>query len=94
MGQKVHPYGFRLVSIRKPRSRWFAEGARYRQQLIEDVKIREYIHDRERNAGVSDVIIEFLIYFFHNMKYVKSSRPDMYHDINYCRSAQNVSTFS
>jgi len=58
MGQKVHPYGFRLVSIRKPRSRWFAEGARYRQQLIEDIKIRKYIHDRQRNAGVSDVIID------------------------------------
>ncbi len=58
MGQKVHPYGFRLVSIRKPRSRWFAEGARYREQLIEDIKLREYIHDRQRNAGVSDVIID------------------------------------
>ncbi len=58
MGQKVHPYGFRLVSIRKPRSRWFAEGAQYRQQLIEDIKIREYIHDRQRNAGISDIIID------------------------------------
>jgi len=58
MGQKVHPYGFRLVSIRKPRSRWFAEGAQYRQQLIEDINIREYIHDRQRNAGVSDIIID------------------------------------
>ncbi len=58
MGQKVHPYGFRLVSIRKPRSRWFAEGAQYREQLIEDIKIRDYIHDRQRNAGISDVIID------------------------------------
>ncbi len=58
MGQKVHPYGFRLVSIRKPRSRWFAEGTQYRQQLIEDLKLREYIHDRQRNAGISDIIID------------------------------------
>ncbi len=58
MGQKVHPYGFRLVSIRKPRSRWFAEGAQYREHLIEDIKIRNYIHDRQRNAGVSDIIID------------------------------------
>ncbi len=58
MGQKVHPYGFRLVSIRKPRSRWFAEGAQYREQLIEDLKLREYIHDRQRNAGISDIIID------------------------------------
>jgi len=58
MGQGVHPYGFRLVSIRKPRSRWFAEGERYRKQLIEDLKIREYIRDRQRNAGISSVIID------------------------------------
>ncbi len=58
MGQKVHPYGFRLVSIRKPRSRWFAEGERYRRQLIEDIKIREYIHDKQRNAAISDIIID------------------------------------
>ena len=58
MGQKVHPYGFRLVSIRKPRSRWFAEGERYRRQLIEDIKIRNYICDRQRNAGISDIIID------------------------------------
>ncbi len=58
MGQKVHPYGFRLVSIRKPRSRWFAEGERYRQQLIEDIKAREFIHETQRNAGISDVVID------------------------------------
>ena len=58
MGQKVHPYGFRLVSIRKPRSRWFAEGERYRKQLIEDLKVREYIHETQRNAGISDVVID------------------------------------
>jgi len=58
MGQKVHPYGFRLVSVRKARSRWFAEGAQYRQQLIEDIKLRKYIRDRERNAGISNIIID------------------------------------
>ncbi len=58
MGQKVHPYGFRLGGIRQARSRWFAEGDKYRQQLIEDIKIREYIQDTHRNAGISDIIIE------------------------------------
>ena len=58
MGQKVHPYGFRLVSIRKPRSRWFAEGEQYRRQLIEDIKVREYIRDLQRNAGISNIIID------------------------------------
>jgi len=58
MGQKVHPYGFRLVSVRKPRSRWFAEGEQYRRQLIEDLKLREYIHDTQRNAAISEIIID------------------------------------
>ena len=58
MGQKVHPYGFRLGIIRQSRSRWFAEGPKYRRQLLEDLHIREHIMDRHRNAGISDVFIE------------------------------------
>ena len=58
MGQKVHPYGFRLGIIREARSRWFAEGPRYREQLIEDVRMRDYILDTHRNASIADVIIE------------------------------------
>ncbi len=58
MGQKVHPYGFRLGIIRKARSRWFAEGRKYRDQLLADVSIRKFITDTHRNAGISDVIIE------------------------------------
>lgn len=58
MGQKVHPYGFRLGVIRKARSRWFAEGAAFRDQLLQDVVIRRFIMDNHRNAGISDVLIE------------------------------------
>ena len=58
MGQKVHPYGFRLGIIRQSRSRWFAEGPKYRRQLLEDLHIREHIMDRHRNAGISDIFIE------------------------------------
>jgi len=58
MGQKVHPYGFRLGVIREAKSRWFAEGLRYRDQLIEDIKIRRYVLDVQRNASVSDVLLE------------------------------------
>ncbi|HEY3398330.1 MAG TPA: 30S ribosomal protein S3 [Armatimonadota bacterium] len=58
MGQKVHPYGFRLGIIRKERSRWFAEGTRYREQLIADIAIRKFIIDTHRNAGISEVLIE------------------------------------
>jgi small subunit ribosomal protein S3 len=58
MGQKVHPYGFRLGIIRPWLSKWFAEDARYRQQLIEDVRIRKLVRERLRNASVSQISIE------------------------------------
>ncbi len=58
MGQKVHPYGLRLGIIRQSRSRWFAEGPRYRQQLVEDLKIRQLIAKQHGDAGISAVMIE------------------------------------
>jgi small subunit ribosomal protein S3 len=58
MGQKVHPYGFRLGIIRQSKSTWFAEGRRYREQLLSDIKIREFINSMEANAAVADVQIE------------------------------------
>lgn len=58
MGQKVHPYGLRLGIIRPWLSRWFAEDARYREQLIEDVRIRKLVRERLRNASVSQITIE------------------------------------
>jgi small subunit ribosomal protein S3 len=41
LGQKVHPYGFRLGTIYGWQSNWFAE-RRYGEQLHEDVRIRKY----------------------------------------------------
>lgn len=58
MGQKVHPYGFRLGIIRESKSRWFAEGQQYRQYLIEDIKIRKLIEQRLQDASISDIIME------------------------------------
>ena len=53
MGQKVHPYGFRL-GVNKPwRSRWFSERD-YDKLLVEDVKLRAEL--REKFPGVSDRI--------------------------------------
>ena len=43
MGQKVNPYGFRLGITTDWKSRWFAEDEEYRDQLIEDWKIRDYL---------------------------------------------------
>lgn len=58
MGQKVHPYAFRLGIIRKARSHWFAEGQKFRDQLLADMAIRKLIADTHRNAGISEIIIE------------------------------------
>ncbi|GAH76159.1 unnamed protein product, partial [marine sediment metagenome] len=58
MGQKVHPYGFRLGVIRECKSRWFAEGQQYRDYLIEDMKMRNHIKNMLNDASISDMIIE------------------------------------
>ncbi|MEM7330732.1 MAG: 30S ribosomal protein S3 [Chloroflexota bacterium] len=58
MGRKVHPVGFRLKSIRDWNARWYAEGAQYANQLLEDIKIRELIGKELPSAGVSQLEIE------------------------------------
>jgi small subunit ribosomal protein S3 len=45
MGQKVHPYGFRLGIIRDWKSRWYAD-REYKDFAIEDHKIRKYLRAR------------------------------------------------
>ncbi len=57
MGQKIHPYGFRLGIIREHKSRWFAN-ADYADYVIEDDRIRSYIRERVRHSGVSSIDIE------------------------------------
>ena len=58
MGQKVNPYGFRLGITTDWKSRWFAEDAEYRDSLIEDWKIRDYLKRQLERAAVSRVEIE------------------------------------
>ena len=58
MGQKCHPYGLRLGIIRPWLSRWYADGNRYTEQLLEDVKLRRRIRERLRNAAVSQIVID------------------------------------
>ena len=57
MGQKVHPTGFRLGVIRSWDSRWFREKG-YSEWLLEDLKLREFIHKTLKNAGIARVDIE------------------------------------
>jgi small subunit ribosomal protein S3 len=57
VGQKVHPVGFRLGTIKTWDSRWFA-GKNYANQLHEDLEIRKFLNKRLKNAQVSRIIIE------------------------------------
>jgi small subunit ribosomal protein S3 len=57
VGQKIHPYGFRLGVIAEHKSRWFAD-KRYADYVIEDDRIRSFIRERVRHSGVSRVEIE------------------------------------
>ncbi|WP_240377811.1 30S ribosomal protein S3 [Bacillus piscicola] len=57
MGQKVNPLGLRIGVIRDWDSKWYAEKD-YADLLHEDVKIREYIENRLKDASVSRIEIE------------------------------------
>jgi len=57
LGQKTHPYGFRLGFAKKWKSRWFSKG-NYSKFLSEDIEIRKYLRQRLKNAAVSDIEIE------------------------------------
>jgi small subunit ribosomal protein S3 len=57
MGQKVHPYGFRLGFNKTWRSRWFADKD-YAKLLHEDLQLRDDLKKRFAHAGVSKVEIE------------------------------------
>jgi len=57
MGQKVHPYGFRLGFTKPWKSRWFAERD-YDKQLHEDVKLKAELKDKLKSAGISAIEIE------------------------------------
>lgn len=58
MGQKINPRGFRLGTIYTWTSRWFADKNRYGEILLEDVKLREYLFLRLKNAGIAELHIE------------------------------------
>ncbi len=57
MGQKVNPIGLRLGINRTWDSRWYA-GKDYAAKLLQDIKLREFVMDKLKQAGVARVIIE------------------------------------
>jgi small subunit ribosomal protein S3 len=58
MGQKIHPTGFRLAVSRNWSSRWYASNKDFAGMLAEDIKVREYLKKKLKNASVSRVLIE------------------------------------
>ena len=57
MGQKTHPYGFRLGYNKGWRSRWFAK-KEYADLLHEDVVLRRQLKERLKSAGVNGIDVE------------------------------------
>ncbi|NNE94600.1 MAG: 30S ribosomal protein S3 [Acidimicrobiales bacterium] len=58
MGQKVNPYGFRLGITTDWKSRWIADRDQYRDYLIEDRNIRNYLMNELPNAAISRIEVE------------------------------------
>lgn len=57
MGQKTNPIGLRLGIIRPWDANWFDE-KNVAEKLAEDIKVRSYIKNRLKKAGVSRVVVE------------------------------------
>jgi len=58
MGQKVHPTGLRLGIVKEHNSVWYAEGAEYAKNLVNDIQTRDYIDGKLAHASVSRIVIE------------------------------------
>lgn len=57
MGQKIHPYGFRLGVTKDWKAKWYAEKG-FGKLLVEDRKIRVFVTKNLSHAGISNIIIE------------------------------------
>lgn len=58
MGQKCHPFGFRVGITRPWISRWYARKAEFGRYLVEDQRIKNFIRKRLPQAGISKIEIE------------------------------------
>lgn len=57
MGQKTNPVGLRLGITRGWDANWY-DDINYADKLTEDLKVRNYIRNRKKNAGISRIIID------------------------------------
>ncbi|WP_404367993.1 30S ribosomal protein S3 [Marinobacter sp.] len=58
MGHKVNPTGFRLGVIKEHNSVWYAEKKEYAKNLLNDIRVREFLDKRLLKASVSKIVIE------------------------------------
>jgi small subunit ribosomal protein S3 len=58
VGQKTHPYGFRLGFNKPWASRWFSKGPEYARLIHEDLRMRKAIKDKYYHAGIAQVDVE------------------------------------
>uniref|UniRef100_UPI0026049E69 30S ribosomal protein S3 n=1 Tax=Oleiagrimonas sp. TaxID=2010330 RepID=UPI0026049E69 len=58
MGHKVHPTGIRLGISKDWNSKWYANKGHYAEFLIADLKVRELLQNKLKQAGVSRIQIE------------------------------------
>ena len=58
MGQKVSPIGLRIGINKDWESRWYAPKKDFSKNLLEDIKIREFIEENLKDKGIAKVEIE------------------------------------
>lgn len=58
VGQKTHPFGFRLGFNKQWSSRWFAKGKDYSRLIHEDLHLKKIVKERYKHAGISEVAVE------------------------------------
>ena len=58
MGQKVHPYGFRVGITQPWKSMWIADKKTFGKYLVEDQKLKEHLRKKLPGVGLSKIDIE------------------------------------
>lgn len=58
MGQKCNPTGLRIGVIKNWDSRWYAKKGDFAKTLVDDHKLREYLLETLKSAGVPKIEIE------------------------------------
>lgn len=72
MGQKVNPIGIRLGITKKSESAWYASKD-YARNILQDFKVRKFVNERFREAGIAGVRIERLA--SNTRVTIKAGRP-------------------